>query len=94
MKEASDRNRVLYRPIGRYLAWADDSALQSQTFESLNQEDVKFKAHLVQCQTSMLVRLLGWSYDTMLCAQDVDLGTGLLCEVMEVLFNSLMVMGI
>lgn len=30
----------------------------------------------------------------MLCAQDVDLGTGLLCEVMEVLFNSLMVMGI
>lgn len=94
MKEASDRNCVLYRPIDRYLAWADDSALQSQTFESLNQEDGKFKARLVQCQTSMLVRLLGWSCNTMLCAQDVDLGTGLLCEVMEVLFNSLMVMGI
>lgn len=91
LSERSQRQK-LYRPIGRYLAWHDDSVLQFQTFESMNQEDGQFKALLVQCQTKGLVRLLGWSCIVMLCAQDVDLGTGLLCEVMEVLFNSLMVM--
>lgn len=93
LSERSQRQK-LYRPIGRYLAWPDDSVLQSLTLESMNKEDGKFKACLVQCQTSVLVRLLGWSCNVMLCAQDVDLGTGLLCEVMEVLFNSLMVMDI
>lgn len=94
MLSERSQQQKLYRPIGRYLAWPGDSVLKSQTFESLNQEDGKFKACLVHCQTSVLVRLLGWSCNAMLCAQDVDLGTGLLCEVMEMLFNSLMVMDI